>query len=1659
MKNTLKRMISVLLCLGMILSVLPFSVFAEEDYSGELLQNPGFENTGNYAIGSTTSTMEGGWKVSGGGYQKNNPHSGSYGFYLNGNINYYVYQEVTVPYTGLYNTSAYIHQGGSGAKLGLRMADGTVLQENVLASGCNYSSAQTLTPVLLTQGDVVQIYCKGSSSWTNGDDFSFTYDFSNVTQNLLEGMDLSDTVSVRAPWAGPYILTATVEADETDAVVTLGDQTHTVAAGTTEEVKLTTAELALDTMMDISIGGTVSDASLIFDVSTIPNEAPVASDVTISGVLFSDEMIVGGYTFSDPDEGQKEGTSTYRWLVSDSADGEYTAIEGAVAASLTLDDNYEGKYLKFEVTPVDSYGKAGEPSVSEAAGPAHINYVRNAGMELESAGSSIGWGGSNGGSIPNKQSNSYDSRSGFKFGQIPANDADAVVYYGLTVSLTGKFTLQAYVQTWAEAGTLGIRLAGSSSAIADVQLPNTNGEYQLVTLSDVAIERDTEVEVYVKGASGCSVINADDFALFFQGLDDMPNFTTLKSFEVEKQVVVNKDVDEQTIEITVPYGTDLTALEVTAVVSDGAAITPASGTKLDFSEPVIFTITNGDAESVWTVTVKEGNKVVRMTSDNETLQEGFNWAANKTQQFVMTGQSGPITAPSSYNHGYEDTSNVAYIPSYWAGYYNRTAFYARDFAHQAIGAQIVGLDLENISMFKAYAATCTETGGWWTQWALNFDGLTPYVADWWSETNFLHELPAQFELVEKAYQQYLWTGDMEYITSDVLWDMYTHIMVDFVEAHDSNGNGVAEAIDIEGITSSVLMCSYNERSGRPLLEAGDALGAQYQATLAYAAMLAIRGETEASEEWYAKAENLKTYFNEEWSVKEGDEDGYYVHSLGKNGVQYNDFSKETSWFMPMKELLADGERTQEYLDFILESVGDGIGDTAYSPANIEAYTYLPDVFFAYNRADDAWKYMQYILSVKDEPHEIVAQGTNGDYPEVSFTFVSSAIVGMMGVDPNAGDNYVATAACLPSDVNYAKAEFIQVGDHELTLEHDGLTKSAMTNIAAEALTWEAGFYGEYPYISVDGEMMEAEQKTVNGSVISYVAVPVNAGATVSAEAVSDAQLLEQAKTEAKAEVEEYRASKSDADYGADEIAALDAAVEEAAAAIDAAAGYEEIDAAVEAAKAAMDAVNTAKEHAAPVIELIDAIGEVTLESKDAINAAREAYEALSEQAKAAVTNADTLVAAERSYQVLEAEKSAEEAQAAADEAKALADEAKTAADEAAALTAEDKTAAEKSAAAAAEAAVAAEKAQAQADAAASAASAAKTAAENGDDAALAEAVEDAATKAGAAAEELKDTETVAKTAEAYAEAQKAQAAAEKAEAEAAKAKEEAEKAKTEAEEAANKAAEDAAAAEKAAEEAKAAQAAAELANAKFDALVELAAVTSGVDVDGLNVHELENYTNAVAGTMKAVTAAASAEEVEEALAAGKAAIETALKSCPAADYVDVDLERWYHESVDYMLLNGYMNGISDDKFAPDANTTRAMMVTMLYRIAGEPSVEGLENPFTDVPANKWYTDAVIWAANEGVVEGIGSGLFAPDKEITREQIVTILYRYADAEAVAEDVLAGYEDAADVSSWAKDAMNWAVANGLVQGVSATELIPTDLATRAQIAAILMRYLTA
>ena len=564
--------------------------------------------------------------------------------------------------------------------------------------------------------------------------------------------------------------------------------------------------------------------------------------------------------------------------------------------------------------------------------------------------------------------------------------------------------------------------------------------------------------------------------------------------------------------------------------------------------------------------------------------------------------------------------------------------------------------------------------------------------------------------------------------------------------------------------------------------------------------------------------------------------------------------------------------------------------------------------------------------------------------------------------------------------------------------------------AAKAAAEVAQTAAETAAQAAEASNLAAAQEAAKAAEEALKAAQEASNAARSAEAAAEAQRAAQA---AQAKAEEAQAKAEEAQKAAEEAAA--SAAEDKTAAEAARVKAEEAQAQAEAAQAAAETAKTAAEAASAAAEQFQ------------LAAAEEARKSAEEAAKSAASAA---AAAESAAQAAEAMVKAQAAQAAAEaaaktaeEAQKKAEEAQKKAEEAAQSSAEDKEAAEKAAREAKAAKEAAENAQKSAEEAKRAAQTAKEAAENAN-------VEAAAAAALAAEYAQKVTETYneivkikAEMVEFLAEAQKA---AEQAEAE-----------------------------RKAAEEARKKAEEAALQSGKYHALIVL---STYADKNDYAPTQQEALAAAIQAGKEAIDAAATLQEVEEALAAAKAAIDRIPTLAELMPFTDVKEDAWYYEAVLYAMQEGYFKGVTATTFAPESKLSRAMAVTVLYRMAGEPEVTGTVT-FTDVKEDAYYYQALVWAVENGITTGIDNSRFAPNANVTREQMVTFLYRYAKASGA--DVskqadLSQYRDVKQVSEYAEEAMAWAVGSGILQGMEQNLLAPRGTATRAQAAAILMRY---
>ncbi len=178
-------------------------------------------------------------------------------------------------------------------------------------------------------------------------------------------------------------------------------------------------------------------------------------------------------------------------------------------------------------------------------------------------------------------------------------------------------------------------------------------------------------------------------------------------------------------------------------------------------------------------------------------------------------------------------------------------------------------------------------------------------------------------------------------------------------------------------------------------------------------------------------------------------------------------------------------------------------------------------------------------------------------------------------------------------------------------------------------------------------------------------------------------------------------------------------------------------------------------------------------------------------------------------------------------------------------------------------------------------------------------------------------------------------------------------------------------------------------------------------------------------------------------------------------FTDINKDQWYYDAVQFVYHEKLFNGISENHFSAQGNVTRAMLATVLYRMASEPPIDPTDALFTDVSADSWYASGIAWSHQEGIVKGMGNLIFAPNNHVTRQQLAVMLYRYAQAHSDMEqthaDVLDSFKDTQFIENWAWDAMLWAVNEGIITGDTQGNLNPNGPATRAETATMLKRFM--
>jgi len=418
---------------------------------------------------------------------------------------------------------------------------------------------------------------------------------------------------------------------------------------------------------------------------------------------------------------------------------------------------------------------------------------------------------------------------------------------------------------------------------------------------------------------------------------------------------------------------------------------------------------------------------VVLASSDARLLEGFNWAKMQAMEYVHTG----------------DPVGEWYV----GGDPPRNAFCPRDISHQSIGAQVLGLQQYTKNMLYKLAKSISDSKDWAVYWEINRNDV-PAPEDYRSDKDFWFNLPANFDILQTCYRQYLWTGDRAYLEDPTFLNFYEETVNDYVKRWDKDGDGLMEsrrAYRWRGIGS------YDENLSLQPLMGSDLVAAQYAGYLAYSKIMALKGNTKAAKEYRHKALIVKSLFNSDWWSNALQR--HYTAMLQDKtfyGGYTDTFYYMLFWFGNIPE---EGPKTNQTLEYLI----------SHGAHNVEGMSYLPLIYYQYGRNDAAYAALCQLIDPALKRR---------DYPEVSYSVVGTVATGLMGISADASRRLVQTFPRLTRETNWVSIDQLPVFGNEISVRHTGDNETTLTNQSGGPLQWKAAFKapGDLPNLT-SGELL------------------------------------------------------------------------------------------------------------------------------------------------------------------------------------------------------------------------------------------------------------------------------------------------------------------------------------------------------------------------------------------------------------------------------------------------------------------------------------------------------------------------------------------------------------------------------------------------------------
>ena len=406
---------------------------------------------------------------------------------------------------------------------------------------------------------------------------------------------------------------------------------------------------------------------------------------------------------------------------------------------------------------------------------------------------------------------------------------------------------------------------------------------------------------------------------------------------------------------------------------------------------------------------------------------------------------------------------------YEAALPSRFAFCMRDVSHQATGAQVLGLGAFNLNMLRKFARGISPARDFCSYWEIDkWDRPAP--VDYKNDKDFWYNLPANFDVLDTCWRQYLWTGDRTYIEDPAFLEFYGLTVKEYVQAWDKDGDGIPNHRKEYGNRG---LGGYDEGpySDRTLYGA-DLVAAEARAFDSYAEILELRKDAPAADSLRARAAGLRNKFTAEWW--NGSRRQFADFSLEDGKLVFEDMF----WggvFPLYFGLIPAGERRSATLGRILGKEPDGI----------EIESYLPEIFYRYGADDSAYAE---ILRLSDPAKK------RREYPEVPFAVVGAVATGLMGIEPDARTRTVATRSRLTAETEWAELRNIPVFDSSIDIRHDGRRETSMTLRSGGKVVWKAVVEGHWEELTVNGTPQKARQgNDESGRPVSWITVELAAG--------------------------------------------------------------------------------------------------------------------------------------------------------------------------------------------------------------------------------------------------------------------------------------------------------------------------------------------------------------------------------------------------------------------------------------------------------------------------------------------------------------------------------------------------------------------------------------